>query len=93
MTDSDIAVILSRLTSQDEALREIKDDVKETKAEVKRTNGRVTELEKVRAVNEAVVRDHDKGREWRKNALIALVTAAVTGGIGSVVAVVAGGHI
>lgn len=93
MLDSDLAVILSRLTSQDDVLREIKSDLKDTKAEVKRTNGRVTELEKVRAVNEAVVRDHDKGREWRKNALIALVTAAVTGGIGSVVAVIAGGHI
>lgn len=97
MTDAEIAVILRRLDEQDaRADREataIGRTLGRIEGKVDKTNGRVTKLETDKAVNEAVLRDHDKGREWRKNAVIALVTAAITGGIGSIVAVVAGGHI
>ena len=100
MTDSDIDRILRRLDTQDERqremgrdVREIKSDVKETKADVKETNGRVTKLETDKAVREAVDRDHDKGRERWKGTIIALVTAAVTGGIGALISILAGGHL
>lgn len=86
MTDSDIAVILRRLDDQDRTMGRIE-------AKVDKTNGRVTKLETDKKISEALLSDHDKGREWRKNAMIALVTAAVTGGIGSIVAVIAGGHL
>lgn len=86
MTDSDIAVILRRLDEQDRSLDRIE-------AKVDKTNGRVTRLERDKEIGEALLRDHDRGREWRKSAVIALVTAAVTGGIGSIVAVIAGGHL
>lgn len=86
MTDANIAVIIRRLDEQDRTLGRIE-------VKVDKTNGRVTKLETKEQVREAILRDHDKGREWRKNAMVALVTAAVTGGIGSIVAVLVGGHL
>jgi hypothetical protein len=89
---SDLAVILARLTTQDEAMREIKLDVKDIKSEVKRTNGRVTKLETSEAVRDARAEDHAHDWEWAKTLVITVIAAVLTGAAGSIVVLVIGGH-
>jgi tetrahydromethanopterin S-methyltransferase subunit G len=85
MTDADIAVILRRLDEQDKSLDRIE-------GKVDKTNGRVTRLETDKRVAEAVVGDHKRDLDVRKAWAIGIFSAAVTGAVGSIVLILAGGH-
>ena len=92
MTAREIDVILKRLDQQDadnvlwrkeqrEDLHELKRDVKEVKNEVKYTNGRVTQLEKVneRESGERNATDGASEKRRLKWGLIAAVIGATAG--------------
>lgn len=85
MTAADIAVILRRLDEQDSALNRIE-------AKVDKTNGRVTKLETDKQVGEALASTHTRSLDSRKAWIIGVISAAVTGAVGSIVLVLAGGH-
>lgn len=80
MTPSEITAILMRLDHQDEAIGEIKSTVHEVLSQAKETNGRVTKLERSRAIDEAValdrqrtIEDHRRRRQWMPPAIVGLV--------------------
>lgn len=78
MTASDIAVILNRLDQLEETLRQIH-------GEVKRTNGRVTELE----MTEARYEGEEKAKEMQRVIITSVLSGAVLAGLIWVVAYLA----
>lgn len=78
MTASDIAVILNRLDQLEDTLRQIH-------GEVKRTNGRVTELE----MTEARYEGEEKAKEMQQVIITSVLSGAALAGLIWVVAYLA----
>lgn len=78
MSEADIAVILSRLDQLEETLREIH-------GEVKRTNGRVTDLE----MSEARWQGSEKAKEMQRIIFTSVLSGALLAGLIWIVAYLA----
>lgn len=65
----DVRVVVARLESMSEKLEEIH-------SEVKRTNGRVTTLERAQAIGDALSRRRVDGRDWMLRLGLAVVALA-----------------
>ena len=92
MTTSDISAILQRLTRIEEKLDGQATALSEIRAEVRKTNGRVTELEVKEREDRARIAGRDDAAEnrdrWLRPLIVGVAVAVIGGAIGA--AIVAG---
>jgi septal ring factor EnvC (AmiA/AmiB activator) len=92
MTSADVTTILERLSRIEEKLDTHGDALSEIRQEVKKTNGRVTELEVKEREDRARIAGRDDAVEnrdrWLRPLIIGVAVAVIGGAIGA--AIVAG---
>lgn len=88
MTPNEGQQILARLARMETKQDDMAEDVREVKAEVKRTNGRVTSIEARHVAEDAVKADNEQSRARWGGWFQPVVTGAAVAVIGTILAAI-----